>query len=308
MVRTYDSVPVGGYSREIKRTLPGWYDTVAGQFEFVTEAKPLPVSLVNTEFNLDGDVNMDVSAFKDIAGAQADAFVYEDAANVGAITPTFLGIAGYESGATSMRALSADASGNLNVNVVSIPVSITEYDEDSGHTTGDKGIQMLAVRNDNNTSLVDTDLDYAPLAVNSTGGLIGAGYDETENFTWSKEKNPISQHHQTSELAAVTAQTNGTYEYTSTMDDYRNFAIHIQNTSGGEGSNVYTVEASMDGSNYIDVTDQWFGVTDVTDNNAWLEMDSVCAANSIKVKDVRSGDDDTPAPDGGWTINIKRLY
>ena len=44
-------------------------------------------------------------------------------------------------------------------------------EEDSAHTTGDKGALLLAVRNDAGTSLVGTDGDYAPLQVNSLGML-----------------------------------------------------------------------------------------------------------------------------------------
>jgi len=47
----------------------------------------------------------------------------------------------------------------------------TVYLEDSGHTTADPGIQMLAVRNDTASALCDTDLDYAPLITDSTGRL-----------------------------------------------------------------------------------------------------------------------------------------
>lgn len=46
-----------------------------------------------------------------------------------------------------------------------------EYAEDSAHTTGDTGAFMLAVRNDAESSLVDTDGDYAPLQVDSDGRL-----------------------------------------------------------------------------------------------------------------------------------------
>ena len=45
------------------------------------------------------------------------------------------------------------------------------YLEDSAHSSGDAGIQMLAVRNDTLASLVDTDGDYAPLQVNASGAL-----------------------------------------------------------------------------------------------------------------------------------------
>jgi hypothetical protein len=43
--------------------------------------------------------------------------------------------------------------------------------EDAAHTTGDTGVLSLSVRRDANTSLVDTDGDYAPLQVDSTGSL-----------------------------------------------------------------------------------------------------------------------------------------
>lgn len=47
----------------------------------------------------------------------------------------------------------------------------SEYAEDSGHTGGDTGTFILAVRHDADTSLVDTDLDYAPLQVDANGFL-----------------------------------------------------------------------------------------------------------------------------------------
>jgi hypothetical protein len=45
------------------------------------------------------------------------------------------------------------------------------YDEDSAHSSGDKGQQILAVRNDTKGTLVDADGDYAPLQVNADGEL-----------------------------------------------------------------------------------------------------------------------------------------
>ncbi len=43
--------------------------------------------------------------------------------------------------------------------------------EDAAHTTGDTGVLGFAVRRDADTSLVDTDGDYAPLQVNASGSL-----------------------------------------------------------------------------------------------------------------------------------------
>lgn len=51
----------------------------------------------------------------------------------------------------------------------------TQYNEDAGHTTGDAGMQMLAVRVDGGTSLVDADINYAPLQVDANGALRVSG-------------------------------------------------------------------------------------------------------------------------------------
>lgn len=47
----------------------------------------------------------------------------------------------------------------------------TQFAEDIAHTSGDVGTEMLAVRQDANTSLVTSDGDYAPLQVTDTGSL-----------------------------------------------------------------------------------------------------------------------------------------
>lgn len=43
--------------------------------------------------------------------------------------------------------------------------------EDGGHTSGDTGVSILAVRNDANALLAGTDLDYIPLSTDNTGAL-----------------------------------------------------------------------------------------------------------------------------------------
>ena len=47
----------------------------------------------------------------------------------------------------------------------------TVFAEDAGHSTGNKGIMGLAVRNDSDASLCDTTLDYTPLQVDANGYL-----------------------------------------------------------------------------------------------------------------------------------------
>lgn len=57
--------------------------------------------------------------------------------------------------------------------------------EDSGHTTGDKGVMILGVRNDAVIPLTTTNLDYSPIAVDSTGsvGVYDAGGSLTVDAT-----------------------------------------------------------------------------------------------------------------------------
>lgn len=43
--------------------------------------------------------------------------------------------------------------------------------EDAAHTTGDAGVQVLAVRNDTLAALAGTDGDYAPIQVNASGAV-----------------------------------------------------------------------------------------------------------------------------------------
>lgn len=58
----------------------------------------------------------------------------------------------------------------LSPNMSTLAGSIAKA-EDAAHTTGDVGVQMLGVRNDSNTTLTDTDLDYSPIAVDLAGRL-----------------------------------------------------------------------------------------------------------------------------------------
>lgn len=58
---------------------------------------------------------------------------------------------------------------SIDTNVTTLSGAI--YAEDAAHTTADPGIFILSVRHDADTSLVDTDGDYAPLQVDASGKL-----------------------------------------------------------------------------------------------------------------------------------------
>lgn len=63
------------------------------------------------------------------------------------------------------------ASGNFKVAISEGNTAVTMFNEDAPHSSGDLGILMLGVRNDSGTALTTTNLDYSPLAVDSTGYL-----------------------------------------------------------------------------------------------------------------------------------------
>lgn len=60
-------------------------------------------------------------------------------------------------------------SGTLEINSV-----VGTYAEDAAHTTGDKGLFVLAVRNDTMPSITSTDGDYSPYAVGPVGEMLTA--------------------------------------------------------------------------------------------------------------------------------------
>ena len=69
--------------------------------------------------------------------------------------------------------LRADASGRLIV--LAAGTGTGQYAEDSAHTTADIGNFILGVRNDAPAALTGTDLDYSPIAVDSSGRVqVGA--------------------------------------------------------------------------------------------------------------------------------------
>jgi len=57
------------------------------------------------------------------------------------------------------------------------------YPEDSGHSSGDLGSFSLAVRQDDEASMVDTDLDYAPFQVDDEGYLRTVSIRGDEQYT-----------------------------------------------------------------------------------------------------------------------------
>ena len=82
-----------------------------------------------------------------------------------------------------------DSTGRLVVGAGTAATSLGKA-EDAPHTSGDVGVQALAVRNSNHAALTNTDLDYSPIAVNSKGDIVisGAGVGAVSTVTTTSQQ------------------------------------------------------------------------------------------------------------------------
>lgn len=61
------------------------------------------------------------------------------------------------------------------------PSIVGTYGEDAGHTTADKGLFTLGVRNDNVASFASANLDYSPFGTDSAGRMVGMPFAPEES-------------------------------------------------------------------------------------------------------------------------------
>ena len=146
----------------------------------------------------------------------------------------------------SIAAYLADAAGTLLTSTLvsgkqSLDVNVTnlrgQYAEDTAHTTGDFGGLSLVVRRDANTSLVDTDGDYAPLQVNALGALKVSVTSFTSNYEYAEDSA-----HSTGAVGAFTLSVRGDTEVAlaGTTGDYAPFITNafgaLRTTSKADSS------------------------------------------------------------------------
>jgi hypothetical protein len=159
----------------------------------VSAAKPLPVDLQDASVAV---TNAGTFATQvDGAALTALQLIDDGIATTGSAI-TAKGMAAVGTDGTNARILKTDASGELQVDVLTLPAlaagtnNIGDVDvlsivpgtgatnlgkaEDAAHTSGDVGVMPLAVRNDAGTAL-GADGDYTPLTVNSAGALYVTG-------------------------------------------------------------------------------------------------------------------------------------
>lgn len=94
-------------------------------------------------------------------------------------------IASYLVSASGDLITSASINGNQSLRVV----AASEFEEDSVHVSGDRGVQVLAVRHDDDaTGVVSADGDYAPLLVDANGRLkVSASIEVDSDFVYAED-------------------------------------------------------------------------------------------------------------------------
>lgn len=136
----------------------------------------------------------------------------------------------------------------LDVYVINTSVDTTagaEKAEDAAHSSGDTGNFMLAVRNDSEGTLVDTDGDYAPLQVDDQGRLrVIADLD----FTAGAEKAEDSAHSSADIGNYVLAVRQDTLAASTDADgDYSSFKVNgtgeLYTTDEGAEALLTTIDA-----------------------------------------------------------------
>lgn len=98
--------------------------------------------------------------------------------------------------------------------------------EDSAHSSGDIGAMFLAVRNDTEGSLVDTDGDYAPLQVDSAGRLRVIADLDVVNLSEKAEDSAHSSGDVGDYVLAVRADARPTGANVSADGDYASFFVN----------------------------------------------------------------------------------
>lgn len=98
--------------------------------------------------------------------------------------------------------------------------------EDAAHVSGDLGAMALAVRNDTEGSLVDTDGDYAPLQVDSVGRLRVVADLDVTNLSEKAEDDAHVSGDIGDYVLAVRADARPTDANTSADGDYASFFVN----------------------------------------------------------------------------------
>ena len=175
-------------------------------------------------------------------------------------------------------------------------MSPSEFAEDSAHTTGDYGTFALAVRNDTPGSLVDTDGDYAPLQVDSTGRLrVLADLTAAFDFVYPEDSAHVNADPAAAILAvrkdalSTNVSTDGDYanllqwaEGSLKVVDIANISVLQQQVSVADGVATLLPTVAL-------ATRRSLLVQNVGNNSIWIGSATVTAAGATGGVEVPKG-------------------
>lgn len=163
------------------------------------------------------------------------------------------------------------------------------YDEDSGHTSGDRGQFILGVRHDADTSLVDTDGDYAPLQLDEQGRLkVIADLDVDFDYVYAEDSG-----HTTGDLGShslgvrkdtLSASTDADGDYASFLSTSRGalWTTPVGTAADGAADDEYPVKIgfrAMSTLTAVDANDRADGITDLY-RRQWVNDSADIAATN----------------------------
>ncbi len=129
------------------------------------------------------------------------------------------------------------------------PSIVGTYAEDAAHTTADKGVFALAVRNDLQPSITSADGDYSPLAVGPTGALTAHDAPITQWVQGTADLRVVLG----TSVVAIAAQGASVFTYIREVQIANMGSASVLVTIGGGLGSIlgYTIAPAGGGSNYI---------------------------------------------------------
>lgn len=157
-----------------------------------------------------------------------------------------------------------------------------------------------------NAARAATDKVLLVQQIDEAGNVVGEGSSSTLTDVTTQQLGSTP-----AELTNIAANTTG-YLYLD-METYKTFALQCK-TSGATPTDTLTLtveatwqddETAQGSCAYQDVTEEWFGVTSVVDEDCVFEKDTPTTAKYVRLKYVTS---DTGGGDADLTVYARKIY
>ena len=160
------------------------------------------------------------------------------------------------------------------ITVIQSPSIVGTYDEDAAHTTADKGVFVLGVRNDTLSSVTSADLDYSQHAVGPVGEIITAPAPITKWVQGTADLRVVLG----ASVTAIAAQGTSVFTYIQAAQLANMGSASVLVTFGGGLGSIlgYTIAPAGGGSNI-----RFFPALKTGENSAFTA--SISGAASVLV-------------------------